>query len=503
MKDELGMYGDALASYQGSGELTAGDGHIYDCSFEAVQLHDSGIVVICRDVVGRGDGPVTLSLLDDFAAFSGQTDDGSALVAGGRLVQVNSSHTIGEGAGLEVTFFASTLTIQRDVRDAKVAEVRYGLTNFALDGRYVTLGSVHLKRALGVRLGCPGTAATLCAIVRADDYDRVFRRVRVRKDAARLAEAIFRYEIEATPAGADLDETVRRLVYVLSVARGTKVQWIYREHCNSAGEVVSMHHVEHVTKRFSGSLAPLPPKAGWANRAEQFVERGYAAFCERETAYALGIVIDALVDAKAEEDFIEMRGVKLAVALEILKNAFATSGGSATEFILPPEKFKAHAKVLGKEMRKLLESRGVPPDTAYEIASHGKVIGLNHPTFGDLLNGTAASVSLLLDEEELKLFVASRNALVHTGQFYCTRVAEGAKATVKPPANVVEEYRFDVYFLDRIMLALLDYEGTFVNARNPVGPSATLVLSPEPPAEPAPMAPAEAEDLPEPPPTPQ
>jgi hypothetical protein len=72
-------------------------------------------------------------------------------------------------------------------------------------------------------------------------------------------------------------------------------------------------------------------------------------------------------------------------------------------------------------------------------------------------------------EEEVKLFVESRNSLIHKGDFYYN-TAEPRKRKKCPLSSAVEEYFFLVNFLDRVFLKLFGYSGPYMDWRQPFSP---------------------------------
>jgi hypothetical protein len=64
---------------------------------------------------------------------------------------------------------------------------------------------------------------------------------------------------------------------------------------------------------------------------------------------------------------------------------------------------------------------------------------------------------------EVKLFVASRNALVHEGKFYVEAAKPEQRRRLPPLADALSEYFFLVSFLDRFMMKLFGYSGAYVD----------------------------------------
>lgn len=133
-----------------------------------------------------------------------------------------------------------------------------------------------------------------------------------------------------------LDGVVSALTYVMSVGAGTKVQWIYRTEMAAPDRVLRRFHAARITKPFT----PQPiinSRSGATVSSKWYLERGYRALNQWERQFPVSHVIDAYLDANSEADFLEARGAKLAVALEVGKLLHkieqSLAGGSEEHFL--------------------------------------------------------------------------------------------------------------------------------------------------------------------------
>jgi hypothetical protein len=85
---------------------------------------------------------------------------------------------------------------------------------------------------------------------------------------------------------------------------------------------------------------------------------------------------------------------------------------------------------------------------------------LNRVSFVSLLKNLAKEIDLPVERGELRLFTASRDSLIHQGCFYCQSAAQGPieGLKIRQPSD---EYCFMLSFLDRLLLRLLDYRGSY------------------------------------------
>jgi hypothetical protein len=128
------------------------------------------------------------------------------------------------------------------------------------------------------------------------------------------------------------------------------------------------------------------------------------------------------LDAKAEADYLEMRGVKFAVAMEILKTLF----------------------------RKSMNIKG--------------------GAFKSLIENLCNSINLSVSKQEIDLFVKCRNSLIHEGEFFCITAKPKQRKRFNALGTQTEEYLFLVNFLDRVFLKLLGYSGPYIDWRIPGNP---------------------------------
>jgi hypothetical protein len=65
-------------------------------------------------------------------------------------------------------------------------------------------------------------------------------------------------------------------------------------------------------------------------------------------------LLDAYLDAKAEADYLQTRGVKLAIALEMLKEVFLQASGYP-DLLRPWSQFRAMVPAMKKALKAVLE----------------------------------------------------------------------------------------------------------------------------------------------------
>ena len=157
---------------------------------------------------------------------------------------------------------------------------------------------------------------------------------------------------------------------------------------------------------------------------KDFLENRYGSYVELRSPYALDKgMISAYLEAKAEDDLIERRSIKLAVAVEMLKSiVIENTGLGIREFIIDPVVFEGFLSQLKASMKAIVgrgKSRCIADLLQDAILSDGKLKELNRRSFNWILRKLRKQIGFNVDEAELKLFIACRNSLLHRGRFYC------------------------------------------------------------------------------------
>jgi hypothetical protein len=183
------------------------------------------------------------------------------------------------------------------------------------------------------------------------------------------------------------------------------------------------------------------------------------------------------LDAKAEQDFLETRGAKLAVAMEMLKAVFLELPDSpAKEFVLDEEVFKKLAQPISEAVNKILEQERVEKDNRKAICGNKKIEGLNRRAFRYFIDKLCKQIGLKVEKTEIKLFVECRDKLVHKGRFYYEAATKQEREKCPPLPSKTHEYFFLVNFLDRIFLKLLGYSGVYIDWRVPGKPDRSQLV---------------------------
>lgn len=459
------LYGEPRAVYSGTGLLVSAEAEHRLSYFECAQLSNGKIILIC-DMNDQ-----LLSFPIGATHFSG-TDEAGTRLNGVDLFETNYLPEIEGGLeGIWAAFWVRELTAEFPVEDCTENTTRVGLTNFEFAGTHLTPHGTGFRRN-AVPLVLQDLDGTIdVTLAQVDEYNPRVERLTTLRETDITCEAIF------VDNGQDIERIATHLSYLLSVARGTKIQWVYKAALNRQGECIKISHISRITRPYTHSPI-LDPRAGWASTTKQFLEATYPIFIQRVEAYELEAgLLDAYMDAKAEASYIELRALKLAGALEALKNTFIHNPDSGvSEFIVSTEQYAEQVGTIQEKSRAILRTAGFSHGDCQAIINDAKLRGLNRRGFSHVLGKLLRMIELNVRRSDINSFVASRNSLVHTGKFYVQTADEDARTKCQPLESKKHEFRFMLHFLDQVILKLLGYTGPYVSWADPRGPINSQLL---------------------------
>lgn len=163
------------------------------------------------------------------------------------------------------TYFAHRAVKLRakSVAGGHVASHRYGLVNLRFLGTNtftaLDAGQQPIRHAWHLDLRLPDPRGPIAVSIEPlADYSHTATEIATARGIAVTSEAVL--ETARMPAGVDADTVMDDLCLLLSVARGTRVQWLYRRDLDGSGTEIGTTHISHITRRFQG-LEPLDHRA--------------------------------------------------------------------------------------------------------------------------------------------------------------------------------------------------------------------------------------------------
>lgn len=441
----LRAYGTPLACYSGQGRLTLRSMTGVDCQFVAGQMENGETLLLCATSEHPPElfgGWVTPT------GFEGSTTEGLRVSTSGAMYETGYLPALSDHAGTWLALHVTHLEVVRP-RLRHRRRLSYLLTNVA-----GLLAPISFPVA--------GFTLDLTPLEEASAANR--QRLAVLKGVLPTA----RIDVATTAPTEGVTKAVDEVCYLLSVALGSKVQWISMAEGTVGGRSIRTHHYSRITKRY-GSLHVIDPRSNEIADYLRMVS-GDGAKPARERVGVSEAVLDAYLDAKAESDFLQLRALKLVVSVEMLKAEYLSASG-VSHLVIGQDLFQTLVPDLKKVMKLKL-----PNVTAIDRAAlYANLAGLNRAPFNKQIQGLCTAVGMPLFEGELERFVSSRNKLVHEGRFYCERATEREKTKLPPLASQSAEYFWLLHFVDRLFLRGLGYEGPYIDWSAPGAPRRSVL----------------------------
>ncbi|HZF11541.1 MAG TPA: hypothetical protein VFE33_22360 [Thermoanaerobaculia bacterium] len=290
-----------------------------------------------------------------------------------------------------------------------------------------------------------------------DDSARNTKRIEVLRSVLPTATI----ETTTTTPLTEVEQAVDDTCDLLSLALGTRVEWILREEARE--NCLRIYHSSRITKRY----CPLSVIENDTHAISDYLRQAMGGRFrrERERIGMTRAVLNTYLDAKSESDFLQVRALKLVIAVEMLKAEYMKVA-SASSFVVDSECFRSAKPRLKKALKEAFKNA----EKDEREALYANLEGLNRTPFRRQLEDLCGAARMPIAPGELERFVASRNKLVHYGLFYFETATESEKAKIPPLPNLQEEFLWLLHFVDRLFLRSVDYEGPYLDWSIPNGP---------------------------------
>lgn len=271
----------------------------------------------------------------------------------------------------------------------------------------------------------------------------------------------------------EIKEIVNDLSDLMSIASGTRIQWIYCYGYDFEGKTVVRNHRSSITRPYQ----PMQLIRKDPLQLKSFLEDSYAVFTEKQNLLKQNrYIINKYLEAKAENDLLEQRGIKLAGVIEALKELSIRLNIPTSETIIRKDCFEAKKSAIKDALHEAIEN-SVKKQYAEESEETKKIIqenkkemfskihDLNRISFKQVLLAFCAYLNLQVSENNLQTIVASRNKLIHEGKFICQTYENKDKLAQKYPnfKDPWNEYSYSMNFVDKCFLKMLMYKGYYIN----------------------------------------
>ncbi|MBN1815673.1 MAG: hypothetical protein JXA14_27815 [Anaerolineae bacterium] len=432
-------YGKPLKAYQGSGTLQFTDGEQLCCHFDLGQVASGELYAICQ--IDEAD--VHKGINQEPLILYGRTEDGRALKFEDiRIVRNVSNYSQGTSSR-HVIFRGKQATVDSSTVPHGPVVFSFLLTNLTLLGTEAyALHNLDGSTFEGLQTSWELDNFQI-AIRRTRDYEDVIRSLKATHGVDVTCEAMV--SADSVQQQDAVLRVVDALCVLLTLARGCRVEWISYDVVAPDGKVLtSFHRGDAITKPF-GTLeliAHQPPEDTF-----DFISKTYPNLDVRGRSWQFREAVNLYTDAKSDQDFFELRGLKMVIIMEHLKGCYLRQHGKT--HILKPKTFDGAKSSLVNVVRWTLpalfpEAR---EDQLDMMANHAQ--GFNWYPFRRAISDLCASTGLDFRSSERGRFVNIRNELVHRVEYSPEHGDSWA------------QYCFLMTFVGKVLLAILGYDGHF------------------------------------------
>lgn len=441
-------YGKVTRSYHGNGSVKFANGDEFPCRVYVEQVENglillscffsSGIEIITKD---RGLQHIQID------SVHGQVEDGLKFETRNEILVRGWGYSSTESScRLLVALVAQEVTLWKEVETC-ASHYKFSVANFEFTGNYPTsriIASEDTQLEYGsscLELKTPWGIVIVDTVL---DYDDVLRMIKVQKGISITCNVIVK-----ASQGLELPEVIMKLnelCRLLSLARGTKINWINAEAYTEDGHIRQIVLRNSIMRPFSffPLIDPYNPED-----TPLFIEKVYPTYLTLRDSYNLDVAIEQLLDAKRETVYLATRALAAVAMLDSLQQQFASCHG-----------FDQIMKGFGGKkltefrccLKELITSSfpGANPENLKEIL--GKTPELNRRSFLKLLKMWMCELELKIPDRELSAVRNTRHALAHSGRFTST-----------DQHDKLREYYRIINVINQAFLKLLNYDGYFVH----------------------------------------
>ena len=339
---------------------------------------------------------------------------------------------------------------QKEVKTT--GSVRFEILNFLFDGIEADTSKQYSSPFIPLTLLPLRLDGKDVELKQVSEYNKIKTVLETNKDIR--VTCIATLKVESKSEIDQIIETIDILCSLLSVARGTLINWsAFEISCSDNAPYYSVYRVP-IIRRFSGD--PLI-YYNHTNQTKLFIEKGFTRYLELDHDFELNKVINAYVEIR-NRLFLETKCMIISVLSEYLANVQARIedrlyflsedifNEKLNEFKLKVE--KAFRDTYEKALRETYEE--LSPDFHQRcIKSIGdKVNGFNRRPLIWKLTALVNKLKLDITKKQIRHFVDVRNRLAHD-------------ATFPGNMNPFDHYKKTCHFLDQIILGLFEYHGVY------------------------------------------
>jgi hypothetical protein len=447
------VYGKVIRTYRGKGKLKLANGNELPCHITIHQIETGAIYITCNLAAKVAQTTSTSQFIMSIMNFSaqeieyvyGKTNDGMSFKSQEKLYTIHANLALFSTKSSELRLLAQEVDFWPENK-CHAKRYEFSVVNLEFLGNHPVQKTIiedsrkteHIY--LDLQLETPWGIAE---IDRVADYDSVISKIKAQKGISVTCTLLVKptVHMELKSVIAKVDE----LCKLLSLARGTKINWINAQSYTQADKLCHTMLKNSIVWPFShhSLIDPRNP-----NDTPFFIKKVYPAYLRRRDRYNLDIAIEQYLDAKRETAYLETRALAAVALIDSLQQQYA-SGHGLTEIVKGFGKQKNGVR----ECLKNFITSAFPNIKKRELDEIlGKIPELNRRSFLNLLKKWMGDLGLQIPDSELSAIKDTRNSLAHR---MCFKSSDKREKT--------REYFRLINLINQVFLKLLDYKGYFIH----------------------------------------
>jgi len=373
--------------------------------------------------------------------LSGITEDNQEIVLEGQILLTNVDLPItADSEAITIALIATEMLIVPKEVSHPLQTLRFGITNFEFEGNIRREQKTETSYKLDMGILAANLPFGEIRVERLLNYDEAVANLRAIQSIEPTCE------ISLELSGHDIQwakDVADNLCTILSLAKGTKIVWIYLDGYDAEGIKRLTLHKYAIARPYSGASASVVDSIHPSD-VKELIENGYQRFTQLKGEYRLGNVIDSYLESKRPHSYLESRGLAAIQSMELLAGQYAEKHNLV--YVIDRNKFSDKLSEIGSAVSEALQE-AFGEDSANSLCGEDneKLMILNRRTLRQVLKRLFQDFGIEVSRQKLNELIETRNALVHRGSFNTND-------------RVKEFYRI-ISIMDTLLLKMLGYEG--------------------------------------------
>jgi hypothetical protein len=444
-------YGRVLRAYKAQGKLQLNTNESFHCLFQAAQFSDGAVRVYCHIPVNDVESSIlTWGLMSNIEVrnISGITEDNREIISNGQILWTNiENQNDGNSRSIDISLIVAKMLVKTKDAVFPLQTLKFGVTNFEFEGNIVRELRTETSHKFDRGILAISLPIGEIKIEKIPDYETNLANLK----AMLTTEPTCEMSLELSTHDLQWAEAiVDDLCTILSLAKGTKIVWIYLDGYDSGGIERLTIHKNAVTRPYSGASASVIDSKITGD-IKEFIEVGYEHFLQLKEQYRLDKIVNAFLESKRSNSYLESRGIAAIQAIELLAGKYAEK--HSLVYIMDENDFNEKVNNNGTSINDVFQKAFGESYVSALCGEHNeKIKGLNRRSLRQVLKQIFQDFTMIVPGSKLQALMETRNALVHRGSF-------------NTDERVKEYYRL-LSIMDRLLLKMLNYSGYILDCEH-------------------------------------